>query len=581
MKLIVAKNAGFCMGVRRAVELALDAPHKYEGPICTFGPLIHNPQVLALLSEKGIMVLEEIPETGEGTVLIRAHGVPPQTKQRLKQVGFKVIDATCPRVIRVHTILRKHAQKGYVPIIIGDADHPEVVGLLGYAGQTGHVVRDLEELKTLPTFKNAIIVAQTTQNTAAYQAIREWIAATHPHYLIFDTICDSTEKRQNEVTQLAREVDAIIVVGGRNSGNTQRLAEIASHSGKPAWHIESESELDYQMIQGARTIGITAGASTPNWTIKRVLRLLSSNTLGKDNGWRQVINRVQRILILTNAYLALGAGCLCYAFSHLQGVQDFWPHALIAMLYVQSMHILNHLTGRRAAHYKDPDRAGFYQQHKIALIIWALACGATGLVLAFVRGNLAFMILLAMSILGLAYNLRLIPAGLIKSKIARIRDIPGSKTILIALAWGVVCSLLPVVCTPLISNGSTWLLFVVVSALVLARTAFFDLLDIQGDRVVGRETIPILLGEAVSMRLLKGLIIGVVVTLMVLSISGWVTPLGGFLTASPLFFYVVLVYFEKRKLIPGIGLEFLVESQFILFGLLTLIYRWANSQPAI
>ena len=165
MKILLAKTAGFCMGVRRAVEIVLDAPSKHENPICTYGPLIHNPQVLNLLEEKGISILNNIPDHGSGTVLIRAHGVPPRTKGNLKKAGFKIIDSTCPRVIKVQTIIRKHAKQNYASIIIGDKDHPEVIGLLGYAGEKGCVVDNLNDLDSLPSFDRAIIVAQTTQNT--------------------------------------------------------------------------------------------------------------------------------------------------------------------------------------------------------------------------------------------------------------------------------------------------------------------------------------------------------------------------------------------------------------------------------
>jgi 4-hydroxy-3-methylbut-2-enyl diphosphate reductase len=159
MKILIAKTAGFCMGVRRAVEMVLEAPEKHEGPICTYGPLIHNPQVLGLLEEKGITVCDRIPPWGRGTILIRAHGVPPDAKDGLAAAGFKVIDATCPRVIRVQTIIRKHAAKGYASIIIGDREHPEVIGLKGYAGENGYVAATLEDLQQLPRFEKAIIVA--------------------------------------------------------------------------------------------------------------------------------------------------------------------------------------------------------------------------------------------------------------------------------------------------------------------------------------------------------------------------------------------------------------------------------------
>ncbi|MCK5417743.1 MAG: 4-hydroxy-3-methylbut-2-enyl diphosphate reductase, partial [Desulfobacterales bacterium] len=261
MKIVIAKTSGFCMGVRRAVEMVLDSPEERPNPISTYGSLIHNPQVIEILEEKGISAFTEIPQQGSGTVLIRAHGVPPQTKDQLEEVGFNVVDATCPRVIRVQTIIKKHFKKGYATIIVGDKNHPEVTGLRGYAGDKGYVVKNVDELQALPAFKNTIIVAQTTLNMNLWQSVKKWAADNHPHYKIFETICDSTEGRQAEVQRLTESVDAVIVVGGRNSGNTKRLVEIARQSGKPAFHIESETDLtaiDLEALSSARQIGITA-----------------------------------------------------------------------------------------------------------------------------------------------------------------------------------------------------------------------------------------------------------------------------------------------------------------------------------
>jgi len=244
MNVIIAKTAGFCMGVRRAVEMALDAPGSHEHPIYTYGPLIHNPHVLSLLEDKGITVLENIPENGTGTVLIRAHGVPPQIMKDLKKSGFTVIDATCPRVIKVQAILNAHTIQDYKAIIIGDREHPEVMGLLGHAGEKGYVIDSRKDLDDLPFLEKAIIVAQTTQNTGFYEEVKDWAKQKYPHYKLFDTICDSTAKRQVEVKQLAEKVDAIVVVGGYNSGNTHRLVEVARQTDTPAYHIETETELD-------------------------------------------------------------------------------------------------------------------------------------------------------------------------------------------------------------------------------------------------------------------------------------------------------------------------------------------------
>ena len=563
------------MGVRRAVEMVLDAPEQYTKPIFTYGPLIHNPQVLNLLKSKDIRVLDEIPKGSSGTVLLRAHGVPPTVKQKLEEAEFKVIDATCPRVIKVQTIIRKHAKKDYAAIIIGDKDHPEVVGLLGYARDKGHVVATMEELEALPAFDKAIIVSQTTQNARLLKSVITWAAENHPHYKIYNTICDSTERRQAEVQRLAETVDAVIVVGGHNSGNTRRLAEIARRTGKPTYHIESELELasiDTSVLTHARHIGITAGASTPNWIIKKVYRALETLQVRRTQSWRRIWFGLQQALLLTNIYVSLGAGCLTYACAKLQGFSQFFPYVLISMLYVQSMHILNHLTGNKSDQYNDPERAKFYQKYKPPLIVLALAAGGAGLVIAYTLGLFPLSLLLIMSLLGLSYNLRFIPKGLGGIRYRRIRDIPGSKTLLIAMAWGIVTAVLPPLSLTGKASWITGLIFLWTVGIVFVRTAFFDILDMQGDRIVGKDTFAILLGEMRSMQILKKILIVLIAALMVLSSFHLISYLGFVLIGCPIFFLLLLSAYERGVLLPSIKLEFLVETNFILAGFVAFLW---------
>jgi 4-hydroxy-3-methylbut-2-enyl diphosphate reductase len=578
MKIVIAKMSGFCMGVRRAVETVLEAPAKQPEPICTYGPLIHNPQVLELLESKGIRALSDIPDAAHGTVLIRAHGVPPDVKKRLKAAGFHVIDATCPRVIRVQSIIRKHARQGAAVIIVGEKDHPEVIGLLGYAGSRGHVAASLEELEALPAFDHAILVAQTTQNTGFYEKVRRWAAAHHPHYKVFDTICDSTERRQLDVQQLAASVDAVIVVGGRESGNTRRLFEIARQSGKPAFHVESEddlSEADIRRLLDARTIGISAGASTPNWVIRKVIVGLETRLFRQRSRFHKALHTLMHAALLTNLIVALAAGGLCYAAARLQGVETHLPFVLMAFLYVQSMHILNHLTGSRADRYNDPERASFYERHKVLLTAAALACGAAGLLIAFTQGLLPFLVLLIMSLMGLSYNLYLLPRPLGRFMFRRIRDIPGSKTILIAAAWGVATSALPVLSHTGVFGWTNALAALWTAGLVFVRTAFFDILDMQGDRLAGKETIAILLGERRSLRLLKILLGALIAALPLMAGLALIPAAGVVLAACPAAMLVILLAYERGAVLPGLRLEFLVESHMLLGGLLALAWGWA------
>ena len=571
MKIEIAKTAGFCMGVRRAVEMALDAPAKHSAPIYTYGPLIHNPQVLSMFEKRGISILERIPERGTGTVLVRAHGVPPEEKQRLADAGFTVVDATCPRVIRVQTIIRAHARKEYAAIIVGDREHPEVVGLMGYAGDAGHVVSSVAELSALPAFEQAIVVAQTTQNTRLYDQVKAWAAETYPHYKTFDTICDSTEKRQSEAKRLASRVDAVIVVGGKQSGNTQRLAEIATETGKPSFHIETEAELPSCDLGHAAQIGITAGASTPNWLIKRVYRELERLPTQKRSRVVKTLYATIRSLLLTNVLVAMGAGSLCFSCTRLLGVSPAIFPVAMAMLYVLSMHMLNHLTGTAEDQYNDPERAHFYSQYKVFLAIMAIAAGGLGILSASAMGSASFVILLVMSFLGLSYNLYWIPKGL-GIRFRRIKDIPGSKTFLIAVAWGAVVALLPGIADKERLTISIFGVFLWATSLVFARTAFFDLLDIQGDRLVGKETLPILLGTRKTAVLLKGILTCCMVLPALLAALGFASSLGFAMVLIPMVMLLIVDTYEKQRLQPGMLVEFFVEIMFFLSGVITLMW---------
>ena len=572
MKISIAQTAGFCMGVRRAVEMVLDTPGKHEGPIYTYGPLIHNPQVLDLLTEKGISILSEVPVRGNGTVLIRAHGVPPDIKKKLVQAGFSVLDATCPRVIRVQAIIKKHTRKGYTTIIVGNRDHPEVVGLLGYAGHDGHAVAGLDELKALPPSDKAIVVSQTTQNEQLYRELSQWTSRHYPHYKVFTTICDSTSRRQTEVKRLAQTMDALVVVGGRESGNTRRLTEIAEKSGKLAFQIETEADLDLAAFEKIQHVGITAGASTPNWMINRVFRTLEKISIKRGRSWHRALFVLRRALLLTNAYVALGAGCLCFACAKLQGFEGPFSYVLVSMFYVFSMHILNNLIGSKSDRFNDPGRAYFYEKYRLLLVTLAVTAGSYGLITAATMGPMPFLVLLVMSLLGLSYNLRLIPASVSQGRYRSIREIPGSKTVLISLAWGIATAVFPALASIGKISMATMIVFIWSTSLVFVRTAFFDILDMQGDRIVGRETIPLIYGQKSTTRILKRVLVALPMLLILAAAVSLVTSLGVALTASPLFLFMVIIIHAQGYMLPGIRLEFLVESGFILAGLITLIW---------
>jgi 4-hydroxy-3-methylbut-2-enyl diphosphate reductase len=293
----------------------------------------------------------------------------------------------------------------------------------------------------------------------------------------------------------------------------------------------------------------------------------------KARKWRRFLYAIEHNLLLTNIYVALGAGCLCFASAKLIRRPFAFDNILIAILYVLSMHIINNMTGRKSDRYNDPDRANFYNNYRKALAALAVIAGASGLLKAYQLGPIPFVIILAMSVMGLLYNIPLIPDRLPSIKFRRIKDLPGSKTLLIAVAWGIVTAVLP----SLSPGGGLLsveilLVFFWSSSLVFGRTAFFEILDMQGDRIVGKETIPILMGQKNAMRMLKILTGLNLAVLCFAGICGFFSNLGFVLTVCPLFALAILISHEKGFMPPGIKLEFLVETNFILAGVITFLW---------
>ena len=356
------------MGVRRAMELALEASYHFPDPVYTYGPLIHNPQVLSMLEKKGIRILDPVEDRQTGTIIIRAHGIAPLDHERLKKSACTIVDATCPRVIKVQAIIRKYAQEGYTTIIVGDRDHPEVIGLLGYSQGQGIVLTHPDQVKDLPDLDRVIVVAQTTQDESLFQAVVEKIRDRFPNSLVFNTICNATHQRQEEVRNLARQVDGLVIVGGYNSGNTRRLVAIAESVGTPCFHVETEDQLDKKEISRFKTVGVTAGASTPNWMIRKVVQELEMTKGQGEYVWSAFLFRWVRFLLKSNLMVALGAGCLTLAASRLRQTPLNWIYFAVTFFHIYAMHILNHLLDRGAAEYNDPDRSQFYQTVPIGVL---------------------------------------------------------------------------------------------------------------------------------------------------------------------------------------------------------------------
>jgi 4-hydroxy-3-methylbut-2-enyl diphosphate reductase len=271
VRIRVSESAGFCWGVERALRLAREAAAGAPGPIHTLGPLIHNPSVIASLAEQGIEVVDDPAAKGEGTIIIRSHGVPLETMAELSGRDLTLVDATCTFVKAAQDKAARLREEGYFVVILGEPAHPEVLGIRSYAGPDSLVAQAPADLPPELPRRRVGVVVQTTQSQERLASLVAALAPRVRELRVYNTICHATEERQQAAMAMASTVDLVIVVGGRNSGNTSRLADLCAAVQPRTYHVEEADEMVPEWFSGVRTVGVTAGASTPPEQIEAVV----------------------------------------------------------------------------------------------------------------------------------------------------------------------------------------------------------------------------------------------------------------------------------------------------------------------
>jgi len=286
-EIIRVDSAGFCWGVKRAVDMAEELSESGQRRVYTDGPLIHNKQMMAKLTASNIKEVGDYQSKSEveldtndasAVMLVRAHGIAPERREYLKSLGLKFKDATCPDVGIIAGKLKLHAKKGFSAVIFGNPDHPEVIGLLGYTPGRGYAVQTKEDVDQLPDLGDQIcMVSQTTMFVDDYNALAAYLKERFPSVVVLDTICGATKERQTDVLKLVEQgIEAVVVIGGKHSANTVKLVSLVERYGRPAFHIETTADLDCAALRKYNKIGVTAGASTPNFIIDSVYEALKA-----------------------------------------------------------------------------------------------------------------------------------------------------------------------------------------------------------------------------------------------------------------------------------------------------------------
>ncbi|NLW51601.1 MAG: 4-hydroxy-3-methylbut-2-enyl diphosphate reductase [Candidatus Brocadiaceae bacterium] len=577
-RIITARTAGFCMGVRRAVGMALGAADEpgHPRPIRTHGPLIHNRQVLQVLERRDVRTLADGERPEGGTVLVRAHGLAREEREALDAGPCAVLDATCPHVHRLQRIVQEQAARGYACIVVGDAGHAEVTGVLSYAGPAGYIVSGPDDVDALPPLDKVIVVAQTTQDEDLFRRTAARAQERFAECVTFDTVCRSTERRQTEARELAGRVDAMVVVGGYHSANTRRLADISRATGTPTFHVETERELDLEAVLQYGTVGLTAGASTPNWMLRRVVRRLEDEHLRRTALLRCLMRTFARGLVNSNLFAAGGTAALTYACALLLPVRPVQLGVCMAVsfFFVLSQHLLNQHGRRESLYLSEPDRADFFMANEGPLFALAVASSLLAIFLASFLGWWPFGLVAAGTAGGLAYRWPLPRVLGERLRLRSLEHVPGSKELFVGLAWGTLAGLVPALAAG--GGPGQWaaaaVAFAIAFLLAYQRSLALDLRDVEGDQLVGRETLAGILGGRAARRVLWALAVLLGVVLALACLAGWTT---GF--CLPLLFcvpyvpatYVMLRRWHRREAEPA---EILVDAGFYLLGAVGLVF---------
>ncbi|MFQ5561675.1 MAG: UbiA family prenyltransferase, partial [Nitrospinota bacterium] len=434
-----------------------------------------------------------------------------------------------------------------------------------------------DQVNTLPPMERVCVVGQTTLNKKRYFEIANVVKQRFPDSVIEETICSATDERQEEVLILAGEVEAVVVVGGKNSANTNHLAHLSSSTGTPTFHIEKEDELDEKAISAFNSVGVTAGASTPTWMINRVVDRLEKMGRSRSNKASRFISAVTDFTVNSNLYISTGAALLSFITPAICGFALNPLSPFVSFFYFFSMYSLNQLGDREEFGLKKPGRIHFFEEYKGFMLSSGFASMFLALLLSSLLGTIPFLIVLISTLLGIAYSVKIFPRiASRKMEIRRLKDIPASKDLFVGIAWAAVTVLVPAFSfagSKLTIPVAVTFCFVFMISYI--RSVLFDIRDIQGDRFVGRETIPIIIGlepTKIFLLVLSGL---TAICLAAMTLLGYVPAIGFFLLIPVIYTVFYLFLYHRRIISQGILCDYVVDGTFILTGLVGIFHQSA------
>lgn len=539
MKITIARYAGFCFGVRRAIDITFKVrqknPHK---KIYTLGQIIHNPQVIEALKRRGIGIVHDTDDErlkAGDIAIVRAHGIAPDKKQALEEKGIEVIDAACPMVLKVQAIIKKASKSADLVVIVGDKNHPEMDAHLGIAGNKGVAVEDVEDAKNLPRSNRVAVVAQTTFDVAIYKDIIAVLRDKCEVLDIADTICRSTVDRQSEVRDLAKDHDFFIVIGGRDSANTKRLAEIAAKEGREVIRVEDPDQLRIANLPQESKVAVIAGASTPHWVIEECIEALKSTHTHAG-----IENAVLNLLAATPLLPSLGSLGVAMAALVFCG-RDYAWEVLLTVFFLASASTGPHRTARQ----------------------WPLWAVSTGIATS-----------LGLLSAGLTGGLLVIGVSLLRPLI----DVGGVKDYLRSV-YGLIVFVLISIFTPLSLMSSSispgvFILVAYVATHYLGIEILLGLKNMERDAIIGRMSLARYIHEEYSIMALEYAIMGLALVLF-LSFPLKIAPALAYGLLPPLFFLAKGIdFYHDQVIFDNRMYTIYVQSLWVILPAMGLLWKF-------
>ncbi len=570
MKITLARHSGFCMGVRNAILRIVHEINKSDGELYVYGPLIHNPQTIDVLHSRGMKTVNCLEGVSGRRVVVRTHGIPIDELKFLKQCASMTINLTCPRVARVQAIIKKESGRGCHTIITGDRDHAEVTGLMSYASRGVTVISDLDDLGTIPHSEYYVVVSQTTFDRTMFKKIVDRILERYAHVQVYDTICDSTRYRQEDVIKgILQGNDTLVVVGGKNSANTKRLAQIGRDNSIKTLHVETEAELNENDFAASNSVLVTAGTSTPGWIINNILEKLYAINFKKGNIFIKAAISFLQFIVRTNLFSSIAAFFITLLAMNYAGITMNFAFPSLSFLYIFSMYSINNYFEKDFLKLSNPYKYEIYKKYGVPLLLVSIASMAMSIEIASRFNFLTTSIVIGSYVLGFIYSTGPVKGLFRKNMPELLRKIYNSK-IVACFGWIIITVLVPMLGTSVsVTTVVSFSSFIFV--LIFLRAALLDLIAFQGDLILGRETLPVLVGTraigviSVIISIAAVLTFGIITVMM----SNWLY----LVLLFAIIYYAILIYLIRKlnylislkyELLVDINLLFVILSFFLI-----------------